>query len=1104
MADNYALKAVFMADLASAPFIHVPHVAGQGNNRFTASFPRYNGPLMATRQSGARSYGPQLGEASYSLEAISRIVYLKGTDATTQDYRDALERQLAAHPEASWSNNTRMSLTSGQLSDVDDPVAILRGIPAATQYDDLETVLTLTTKAVEATNECDDTLVAAKAVATAIFMARNGHSEKAIFDTIRKEYGIREMDAPETVLKAAVNDNPTSKHIVGAALRIASMEGSFEDALRRGVVLGGKDSVLVCALAGAVKGVYQEYVELDDNAEFYSLVPSSMLDLIDHGYQYKEEEKAYQQVNEADKAANLKAYLELEARFDHIRAVLLEAGLTDEKVMGVEQSEDRAADVDKVQSSETPSVSYYSGKIEPGENIVFVFGSNPEGRHGAGAAKIAKTNFGAVTGVGEGLQGNSYALPTKDLRVTENNGYRSIPVPEIIKNIQRMYEVAAKNPDKNFMVAYTNTPGRRTQNGYTGAEMIQMFVEAGFPGNGIPSNVQFSENWKKEMDIRVSRKAVALKRAYSSLRESMKKETAIQLPDAYWPDKPEPNVKRRSFSKGGLAAGSFYLNDMGLLVVENGGDYRDIGIDADISEYKNAAWCERTIFSRWDVADPLKRVSEMKQSMGVFVLDEGRGVQKDDEGRYMEDDKAIPISEESNLDALGVEGIVEAEERVNIREARLAAKGKEAVALKKEVPKIIITESMETGYRERTRRNAMKGTLTVAFAYDYNTSGEALTAAAAGSTDPAACTYIDKNGIERTYTRNSGLDRYVRLDPKAPVEDNVKIFHEALRRGFDPKNLVINIAGNSMATIAKASEDTTQEDVNCIVVENMKAISESVTTKRENVRIKGVLSGGQTGFDEAAIAVSKELGIPCELHFPKNYRWRDAQGKDHEGAKALNERFKDYDIMKVEETEREQLELPMENKGTVYLMAKPNSYAELEATCRTLNIMEVTWAGNVKKGSRTEKQLEEFEKSLGEIGVDCSIAASFSGDTGDWDEKRVSEGFVTSIESFKGDIEKGHSFLIISDNIIGRDENENYRVGLVGKAFLDEGVDVRVKTRNGAVMPVEEVFDSLCDKYEAKGLIKNEGLKKERHESMLREMNKMVRHISYSKTNKKK
>ena len=47
-----------------------------------------------------------------------------------------------------------------------------------------------------------------------------------------------------------------------------------------------------------------------------------------------------------------------------------------------------------------------------GERI-FVFGSNLAGRHGKGAAKFAKDYHGAIYGRGVGLQGTSYAIPTK-------------------------------------------------------------------------------------------------------------------------------------------------------------------------------------------------------------------------------------------------------------------------------------------------------------------------------------------------------------------------------------------------------------------------------------------------------------------------------------------------------------------------------------------------------------------------------------------------------------------------------------------------------------------------------------------------------------------
>ena len=133
---------------------------------------------------------------------------------------------------------------------------------------------------------------------------------------------------------------------------------------------------------------------------------------------------------------------------------------------------------------------YYIGNITPSEDTIFVFGSNPEGRHGSGSAKCAIEKFGAIYGCGEGLQGQCYALPTKDLRVKENNALRSIPHEKIIENIKKMYKCALEHPDKKFKIAYRNTD-EVTLNGYSGYEMIDMFLDAG----EIPSNVYVSEEW---------------------------------------------------------------------------------------------------------------------------------------------------------------------------------------------------------------------------------------------------------------------------------------------------------------------------------------------------------------------------------------------------------------------------------------------------------------------------------------------------------------------------------------------------------------------------------------------------------------------------------
>lgn len=72
---------------------------------------------------------------------------------------------------------------------------------------------------------------------------------------------------------------------------------------------------------------------------------------------------------------------------------------------------------------------------------VFVFGSNREGNHWAGAAKQAFDEFGAVWGEGEGLFGQSYALPTMGLSLKE-----------IEAHVDTFTRCAQEHPDLEFLV----------------------------------------------------------------------------------------------------------------------------------------------------------------------------------------------------------------------------------------------------------------------------------------------------------------------------------------------------------------------------------------------------------------------------------------------------------------------------------------------------------------------------------------------------------------------------------------------------------------------------------------------------------------------------
>ena len=75
------------------------------------------------------------------------------------------------------------------------------------------------------------------------------------------------------------------------------------------------------------------------------------------------------------------------------------------------------------------------------ENEIFVFGSNLQGMHGGGAARLAYKKFGAIWGQGVGLQGQSYGIPTMHGGVDAIKPY-----------VDEFIEFAKSHPELTFLV----------------------------------------------------------------------------------------------------------------------------------------------------------------------------------------------------------------------------------------------------------------------------------------------------------------------------------------------------------------------------------------------------------------------------------------------------------------------------------------------------------------------------------------------------------------------------------------------------------------------------------------------------------------------------
>jgi len=112
--------------------------------------------------------------------------------------------------------------------------------------------------------------------------------------------------------------------------------------------------------------------------------------------------------------------------------------------------------------------------------IIFVFGSNLAGRHGKGAAKFAREKYGAVYGVGEGITGNSYAIPTKDEHL------KALPFSQVDEAICRFLKYAKVHPECLFLL----TPIGTGLAGYSKESVWNVLTR-----EGVSDNVVFTTTW---------------------------------------------------------------------------------------------------------------------------------------------------------------------------------------------------------------------------------------------------------------------------------------------------------------------------------------------------------------------------------------------------------------------------------------------------------------------------------------------------------------------------------------------------------------------------------------------------------------------------------
>lgn len=125
---------------------------------------------------------------------------------------------------------------------------------------------------------------------------------------------------------------------------------------------------------------------------------------------------------------------------------------------------------------------HQDGELPDKREWVFVFGSNLAGRHGKGAARVARFEFGARYGLGRGQYGRSFALPTKDERLV------ILDLATIRAEVGSFIEHASHMRGDRFWVTRVGCGLA----GYKDVQIAPMFRAA-------PANCSFPLEWRRHL-----------------------------------------------------------------------------------------------------------------------------------------------------------------------------------------------------------------------------------------------------------------------------------------------------------------------------------------------------------------------------------------------------------------------------------------------------------------------------------------------------------------------------------------------------------------------------------------------------------------------------
>ncbi|MBP1743099.1 MAG: ADP-ribosylation/Crystallin [Firmicutes bacterium] len=197
-------------------------------------------------------------------------------------FEESYKKWFWKYPGAGFSGNFKKWAISNEPYYGFSNGSAMRVSPVGYFCDSLEEVLRMAEDSSAVTHNHPEGIKGAKAVASAIYLAKNGATKKELKDYVEKTFGYELGESIDSIRKWYSFDVSCQGSVPQAIISFMDSD-SYEDAVRNAISIGGDSDTIACITGGLAEAYYKEIPEYITE-RVMGILPDEMKEVLQRFY----------------------------------------------------------------------------------------------------------------------------------------------------------------------------------------------------------------------------------------------------------------------------------------------------------------------------------------------------------------------------------------------------------------------------------------------------------------------------------------------------------------------------------------------------------------------------------------------------------------------------------------------------------------------------------------------------------------------------------------------------------------------------------------------------------------------------------------------------